>query len=204
VSRCTALALTILATSTFCAGLLALSPSPAQASDSAAKLHDARRNLRVTQSELSVVKRDYAWFKTSGARRGGGWYTRNIRSLKQRIGGLRLTIARLQASIAAKRVRRAAASGSWMPLIRTIAKENHISASGLYRLMSLESGGRATASSGTYHGLYQYCVSTWKAAWNPWRSRSIYDGEAQIRATARAIKKGWGHRMWPNTYPMAF
>ena len=99
---------------------------------------------------------------------------------------------------------RAAASGHWMPIVRDAARRNGISATGLRRLMSFESGGRATACNGSFVGLYQYCLSTWHAAWNPYRARSIYDGEAQIRATAVAIRRGWGSSMWPNTYPLAF
>jgi len=104
----------------------------------------------------------------------------------------------------ALRLHRAAAHAQWMPVVRDAARKNGISPTGLRRLMSLESGGRATADNGSFHGLYQYCWSTWRAAWNPYRGRSIYDGEAQIRATARAIRRGWGPSMWPNTYPIAF
>jgi hypothetical protein len=101
-------------------------------------------------------------------------------------------------------IRQAAAHGNWMPLVRDAAKHNRISALGLRRLMTLESGGRVNAQSGSYHGLYQYAWSTWHGAWNPWRAQSLYNGEAQIRATALAIKRGWGRQMWPNTYPRAF
>jgi hypothetical protein len=99
---------------------------------------------------------------------------------------------------------RAAAHGQWMPIISDAARRNHLSATGLYRLMKLESGGRTHAENGAFHGLFQYCWSTWRSAWNPWRGRSLYDGEAQIRATAVAIRRGWGPSMWPNTYPLAF
>jgi hypothetical protein len=101
-------------------------------------------------------------------------------------------------------LQQAAAHGNWMPIVRDAARHNGISAIGLRRLMSLESGGRVNAENGSFHGLYQYCWSTWHGAWNPWRSDSLYSGEAQIRATALAIKRGWGSQMWPNTYPRAF
>ena len=104
----------------------------------------------------------------------------------------------------AVRLQRCAARGEWMPIVRDAARKNGINAASLRRLMSLESGGSATADNGAFHGLYQYCWSTWRAAWNPFRSRSIYDGEAQIRATAHAIQRGMGPSMWPNTYPAAF
>jgi hypothetical protein len=101
-------------------------------------------------------------------------------------------------------MRRAAGRGNWMPLVKDAARHNRISALGLRRLMTFESGGCAHAENGSFHGLYQYCWSTWHGAWNPWRAQSLYDGEAQIRATALAIKRGWGRQMWPNTYPRAF
>jgi hypothetical protein len=114
----------------------------------------------------------------------------------------------LQRLVAALRhefvLQQAAAHGNWMPIVRDAARHNRISAVGLRRLMSLESGGRVNAQNGSFHGLYQYCSSTWQAAWNPWRTASLYNGEAQIRATALAIKRGWGRQMWPNTYPRAF
>ena len=98
----------------------------------------------------------------------------------------------------------AAARGDWMPIVRDAAHHSHISATGLRRMMSFESGGRVHAENGSFHGLFQYCWSTWRGAWNPWRHYSLYDGEAQIRATAVAIHRGWGAQMWPNTYPRAF
>ena len=56
----------------------------------------------------------------------------------------------------------------------------------------------------TYKGLFQYYPSTWAGSWNPWRHESIYNGWAQIRATAYALSRGMGPSQWPNTYPMAF
>ena len=120
---------------------------------------------------------------------------------KHRVRVWRVRVVRLAHELA---LRRAAAHGNWMPIVREAAQRNHISAIGLRRLMSLESGGRVHAENGSFHGLYQYCWSTWRAAWNPWRASSLYDGEAQIRATAVAIRRGWGPQMWPNTYPRAF
>ena len=193
-----------MATTTLCAGILGVSPGPARASSTAARLQAARSDLRSVKHDLAGTKADYKIFKDSGLRVGGGWYRHAIDRLKRRVRDLRSDIARLERRLAAEKLDRAALKGDWLPIVRAVAAENHISAAGLYRLMSLESGGRAGVSTGTYHGLYQYASSTWRGAWNPWRSRSIYNGEAQIRATARAIKKGWGPRMWPNTYPMAF
>jgi len=124
-----------------------------------------------------------------------------VRSDRRRVHTLRALVTKLGHEV---EMRRAAVHGNWMPLVRDAAGRNHISSVGLRRLMSLESGGRAHAENGSFHGLYQYCWSTWRGAWNPWRTSSLYDGEAQIRATALAIRKGMGPRMWPNTYPRAF
>jgi hypothetical protein len=120
---------------------------------------------------------------------------------RRRVRALNRLAVRLRQAIVLKV---AAARGDWMPIVRDAAHHSHISATGLRRMMSLESGGRVHAENGSFHGLYQYCWSTWRAAWNPWRHSSLYDGAAQIRATAVAIHRGWGAQMWPNTYPRAF
>jgi hypothetical protein len=93
--------------------------------------------------------------------------------------------------------------GEWRPLIKLAARRYGVNAAALYRLMIYESGGRRLAGT-TYKGLFQYLPSTWNASWNPWRGASIYNGWAQIRATAYAIKRGYGRHMWPSTYPRAF
>jgi peptidoglycan hydrolase CwlO-like protein len=96
-------------------------------------------------------------------------------------------------------------SGPWWPLIREAAQANGVSARGLYRLMMIESGGSATVvGPGGYHGLFQYSLATWKGAWNPWRSQSVYDGDAQISATALAIAQGKGPSWWGGSYAWAF
>lgn len=95
--------------------------------------------------------------------------------------------------------------GPWWPLIRSAAASNGVSARGMYRLMMVESGGSATVvGPGGYYGLYQYSPATWKGSWNPWRSSSITDGAAQIRATALAIRQGHGHAWWDPSYSWAF
>jgi len=95
-------------------------------------------------------------------------------------------------------------SGPWWPLIRTAAAANGIWAEGLYRLMGAESGGSATASNGVDFGLFQYSTGTWKGSWNPWHAASIFDGAAQIKATALAVREGHGPAWWPTTYAWAF
>jgi hypothetical protein len=93
--------------------------------------------------------------------------------------------------------------GQWKPLIEIAGRKYGVGTAGLYRMMMLESGGSRTIGT-TYKGLFQYYPSTWSGSWNPWRHESIYNGWAQIRATAYALSRGMGRSQWPNTYPMAF
>jgi hypothetical protein len=95
-------------------------------------------------------------------------------------------------------------AGPWWPQIKSAAGANGIWAEGLYRLMLAESGGSAAASNGVDMGLFQYSAATWKGAWNPWHAASIFDGGAQIKATALAIHLGSGPSWWPTTYAWAF
>jgi len=75
----------------------------------------------------------------------------------------------------------------------------------MYRLMMIESGGDAfVVGPGGYCGLFQYHPATWKGSWNPYRSASVTDGAAQIRATALALKTGHGHAWWDPSYSWAF
>ncbi len=95
--------------------------------------------------------------------------------------------------------------GSWWSLIKQAAAAQGVSARGMYRLMMIESGGSSTAvGPGGYYGLFQYAPTTWKGSWNPYRGASIYDGAAQIRATALAIHLGYGHAWWDPSYSWAF
>jgi hypothetical protein len=94
--------------------------------------------------------------------------------------------------------------GSWWPAIQAAAAANGVDAHGLYKLMLAESGGVATVCNGPYCGLFQYSVSSWHADWNPWRGASIFDGAAQIRASALAVELGLGPGLWPNTFGYAF
>lgn len=96
-------------------------------------------------------------------------------------------------------------SGPWWSLIQQAAAVNGVSARGMYRLMTIESGGDASVvGPGGYFGLFQYAPSTWKGSWNPYRGRSITDGAAQIQATALALRLGYGHAWWDPSYSYAF
>ena len=71
--------------------------------------------------------------------------------------------------------------------------------------MMIESGGdESVVGTGGYYGLFQYAPSTWRGSWNPYRAKSITDGAAQIRATALAIKAGYGHAWWDPSFSWAF
>ncbi len=99
----------------------------------------------------------------------------------------------------------ASGQGAWWPLIKSAAAAQGVSARGLYRLMMIESGGSARAvGPGGFCGLFQYAPSTWKGSWNPYRGASIYDGAAQIRATALAIHLGHGPGWWGTSFSWAF
>ena len=96
-------------------------------------------------------------------------------------------------------------TGPWWSLIQSAAASNGVSARGMYRLMMIESGGSAAVvGPGGYYGLFQYAPATWKGIWNPWRSSDITDGAAQIKATALAIRQGYGHTWWDPSYSWAF
>jgi hypothetical protein len=89
----------------------------------------------------------------------------------------------------------------WSKIIGVAAAKYHVKADGMYRMMMRESGGQQYAgASGSFKGLFQYCIGTWTASWNPWRGDSIYDGSSQIFATAYAIHKGMGPQMWTTTF----
>ena len=140
-----------------------------------------------------------------------------LRQRKQLLAGVKADIARL----AARQVKAdqspqptveppasggdTGGQGAWWRLIKSAAAGQGVSARGMYRLMMIESGGSAAAvGPGGYHGLFQYALGTWRGSWNPYRGAGIYDGAAQIRATALAIHLGYGPKWWGSSYGWAF
>ena len=110
-----------------------------------------------------------------------------------------------QPSVAPPAAGGAGGQGAWWPLIQAAASAQGVAARGLYRLMLVESGGSATAVSPTgFCGLFQYARGTWRGSWNPYRGADIFDGAAQIRATALAIHQGRGPGWWGPSYGWAF
>lgn len=130
--------------------------------------------------------------KTLAAKRNAvATWTKKVKGLKARLK-LRLQIEQWNRT------------HTWWPLIKiACAKYDDVDPQCLHRMMILESDGQPGLG-GPYQGLFQYSYTTWESKWNPWRHLSIYDGWAQIRATALAIHKGMGPSQWPNTYRMAF
>lgn len=139
----------------------------------------------VTAEEVAALQARSARVKKLAHR-----WTVKVRNLQRRVRRL-------------VRIRHWNRSGQWKPLIKIAGKKYGVSPAGLYRMMMLESHGSRTAGS-MYKGLFQYYPRTWAGTWNPWRHHSIFDGWAQIRATAYALSKGMGRSQWPNTYRMAF
>lgn len=140
----------------------------------------------VSDTEIAVLERDLVTKRNAVA----SW-TKKVKGLQERLN-LRLQIEKWNRN------------HTWWPLIKiACAKYDDVNPKSLQRMMILESSGNPRLG-GPYQGLFQYSWSTWRSHWNPWRNLSIYDGWAQIRATALAIHKGMGRSQWPNTYCMAF
>ena len=139
----------------------------------------------VSDDEIAVLRKQR---KTEQAR---------VKKWSKKVASLRERIARRE------QIARWNRQGNWWPLIKIAAAKYGVNAEGLRRLMILESSGNRCLGS-TYCGLFQYYPGTWRGKRNPWRGESIYDGWAQIRATAYALHRGMGPHHWPNTSPLAF
>lgn len=131
--------------------------------------------------------------------------TDRVAATRRQVRRWTVTLGHLTSRIRRReQIARWARSHTWRPLIRIAALKYGVDPGGLYRMMMLESGGDPRVVGGIYNGLFQYTHSEWARHWNPWRHESVYDGWAQIRATALALSKGMGPGQWPYTYPMAF
>ncbi|MEE4274644.1 MAG: hypothetical protein V2J16_02080, partial [Thermoleophilia bacterium] len=172
-------------------------PAASDAVDDAAVADDALVDASATDSDLLPVVVVPSADDIAALERRVARLKASARGWRERVEDLARRVRRRERIATWNR------RGEWRPLIKIAARRYHVDAGALYRMMIYESGGRRTAGT-TYKGLFQYLPSTWKASWNPWRGASIYNGWAQIRATAYAIKRGYGPRMWPSTYPRAF
>lgn len=202
----TKLALTIV-TLLFAAGAAFGSAAPsAGAATLGEQLRDGKRELRRAQARLDAAEAALAEALADHQRRGTGVLVRRVEGAQRAVRHWTAVVRELRRKKAEQdKLAALERRGAWRALIFRAAKKYGVSAEGLYRLMILESGGKVRAvSSGRFYGLYQYALGTWRGAWNPWRAQSVFDGSAQIEASAYAIKKGMGRNLWGNTYPIAF
>lgn len=188
------------------AAVLAFAPAPASATTLRAQLRIARGELREAKAQLREAKDALAAARAAHQKRGLGSLLLEVKKGRHAVRFWTAVAKDVAAKLAKKaEAKRRAASRDWKTLCRRAATKYGISANGLYRLMMMESGGKARAvGAGRFYGLFQYALVTWRADWNPWRERSVYNGAAQIKASAYAIKNGMGHSLWGNTYPAAF
>lgn len=184
---------------------LAAAPT-AGASSTSEQLQSSRRELHRAQARLAAAEAALTDALLAHQRRGLGVLIRAVERERHAVTFWTAVVRDLRRRMAEEaQVAALERDGDWRALIRRAAKKYGVSADGLYRLMMLESGGKARAvGAGRYYGLFQYALSTWKGSWNPWRRESVFDGSAQIEASAYAVKRGMGRSLWGNTYPMAF
>jgi hypothetical protein len=204
VTRCKIGILTLTLLLALSATLLVASSAEAAPAKAQVKLDTAVTTLRGLKDQLQTARVALKAALASGGVAQVSAQRAIIRQVKPDIRKLARRIRRIRFVITHPMTR--GRNGSWMPVLRAAAKRYHLSVQALHRMMLLESGGRtrAVGGGGLFLGLFQYSRGTWKGRWNPFRGYSIFHGGAQIWATATAIDRGWGHSMWPNTYPMAF
>ena len=184
---------------------LTLAPPKAGAATLSDQLRSSRNDLRRAELRLDAAQAALAAAMRAHQRRGVGVLIREVDMAEHAVRFWKAVIRDLLAKQARQATASADGSGGWRPVIDRVAKKYGVSADGLFRLMMMESGGKVRAvGSGRYYGLFQYALVTWKDDWNPFRGRSVFDGSAQIEATALAVKKGMGRTLWGNTYPAAF
>jgi hypothetical protein len=169
------------------------------------QLRTSRTELRGAQVQFRVAQESLAAARAAHQRRGLGARMRLVETSRHAVRFWQGVIRDLRAAKAEQALAALEKSGAWRELIERAAKKYGVNADGLYRLMMMESGGKVRAvGAGRFYGLFQYSLVTWKDDWNPWRSESVFDGSAQIEASAYAVKKGMGRSLWGNTFPAAF
>ena len=179
-------------------------PSGAGAETLGAQLRSSRCELRRAEVRLCDAEAALAAARLAH-QRGVGLYAHQVEVARREVRSWRAVISDLRTERGRETLAMFEKSGTWRPLIERAAKKYGISADGLYRLMMMESAGKARAvGAGRFYGLFQYSLVTWRDDWNPWRSESVFDGSAQIEASAYAVKKGFGRSLWGNTFPVAF
>jgi soluble lytic murein transglycosylase-like protein len=204
--RRTRAALLLLALTVALVTVAGLGAPSARAGTLGEQLERSLRELRRAEVRLTAAETAFAAALAARQNRGTGLLVKEMRTARHAV----VFWCRVVAGLRRVRSQRAtdaslARAGDWRALIARAARKYGVSADGLYRLMIMESGGRARAvGAGRYYGLFQYSIGTWRGTWNPWRGESVFDGSAQIEASAFAVKKGMGPGLWGNTYPAAF
>lgn len=195
----------LLALLALAATVAVLVPASASAATLDEQLRSSRRELGRAEARLDASEDVLRVALLARQRRGLGVYILQVEVAEHAVGFWRAVVRDLVQQQSRQEWASFERSGTWRPLIGRAAKKYGVSADGLYRLMMMESGGKARAvGAGRFYGLFQYSLTTWKGEWNPWRGRSVFDGSAQIEASAYAVKKGMGRGLWGNTFPAAF
>jgi hypothetical protein len=186
-----------------CVAAVVATPDEAHAASLKTQLRQARTELAGAQADLNYLKIALRAAITSKDRvTQRSLAPRYHRLVRHTIPALRKRVRRLEALV--YRPMTPGPNGSWWRVIKPAALRHGLDPKALQRMMILESGGRADCVSGPFMGLFQYCSAAWNGAWNPYRKLGVFNGGAQIWATATAIHRGYGPQMWPNTYPMSF
>jgi hypothetical protein len=186
-----------------CSAFAVSAADEATATSLKTQLRQARSQLSAARAELADLKAALRSAIAARDRTTQQSLAPRYHQLVQRtIPQLRKRVRRLEALV--YRPMTPAPNGSWWRVIKAAALRHSLDPGSLQHMMMLESGGRPDCVSGPFIGLFQYCGAAWNGAWNPYRKFSIFNGGAQIWATATAIRRGYGPQMWPNTYPMSF
>jgi hypothetical protein len=186
-----------------CVAVVVITPAEARAASLKTQLRQARTQLAGARAELNDLKAALRTAITSKDRaKQQSLAPRYHQLVRRTIPALRRRVRRLAALV--YRPMTPGPNGSWWRVIKSAALRHRLDPKSLQHMMMLESGGRPDCVSGPFMGLFQYCSAAWNGAWNPYRKFSVFDGGAQIWATATAIHRGYGPQMWPNTYPMSF
>jgi hypothetical protein len=201
VRTCRSVALSVSLLLISCGALL-VATGEADAASPKTQLRQARSELVAACAELRDIKAKLRVAIDTEDRATQRMLAPRYHQLKRRIPALRKKVRRLTYLV--EHPMTPGPNGSWWRVIKAASFRHRLNATALQRMMILESGGRADCVSGPFMGLFQYCSSAWSGSWNPYRKYSVFNGGAQIWATATAIHRGYGPQMWPNTYPMAF
>ena len=124
----------------------------------------------------------------------------NGQEVSRTVTDVKITLAPVTEVVTVGTGLKLAKSGPYQDIINAAAKKYGINGTALRCLMMHESGGTANTGypDGAYKGLFQYGDGFWASASAAagYAGASIYDAEAQIFSTARALTHGQAGR-WP-------